>query len=169
MKKWLLCSLLLLCAAFAFCETVMVYVFCNGEVSGVDEQRNRLTLELEGGVMDEFFENGHIVFDMGKEKNGDSKFSIDQDTFPLYLAESGGASFLLRVSVRFSEEFLDEDDVRWLPKSAEYDFWQVNDAQVLKKGTISAVEIENEHDPPEKTSFNLGKAVAQEALGVLKW
>ncbi len=169
MKKLLLCSLLLLCAAFVFCETVMVYVFCNDEVSDADEQRNRLAVVLEGGVMDEFFENGHIVFDMGNEKNGDSRFSIDHDTFPLYLAESGGASFLLRVSVRFSEEPLHEDGVRWSPKSAEYDFWQVNDAQVLKKGTIPAVQIEDESGPPEKTSFNLGKAVAQEALGVLKW
>lgn len=177
MKKLMLIVLFLSCSTLLFSETVMVYVVGHGrqeqenqeEEAVKEEVKDKLIVVLEGGAMDEFFENGHIVFDMGAENGKNGEFTIDEGSFPLYLAKSGGARFLLRISVQFSLEKLKDNGKRLSPASAEYDLWQVNDAKVLKKGVVPAGQIKTEEETPENTSFKLGKAVAQEALGVMTW
>jgi hypothetical protein len=169
MKRILAILVLSVTPALLFAETVMVYVSSKKEIVKDESKKAKqeLVFSLEGGVMDEFFENGHIIFNAGKEDRSVGEFTLDKDSFPLYMAKSGGASYLLNVSVRYWQT--EEKEPEWRVASAEYKFVKVETAEVLRDGTVEALyqrEKNEEELSAEENSFNVGRAVAQDALAL---
>jgi hypothetical protein len=155
-------------------ETVMVYVTEEEMYEENGDTAKRLSYSLEGGVMDEFFERGHIVFNMGSEDNEAGDFRIDDETFPLYMAKSGGASFLLKVYLTYRKNSPDPevDKGRLIVSSVRYDYFDVEKTESIKSGVIDAKMYFSGNGEktgsPEEHSFTVGQILAQEALRTIQ-
>ena len=155
-------------------ETVMVYVTEEETYKENGDAVKRLSYSLEGGVMDEFFEHGHIVFNMGSEDNEVGDFRIDDETFPLYMAKSGGASFLLKVYLTYRKQnpVPEEDSGQLIVSSARYNYFDVEKTEPIKTGVIDAGVYfggtGEEKGSPEEHSFTVGQILAQEALRIIQ-
>ena len=163
MKQKLIPALMLL-AVFVLAiaplgaDTVMVYTEETGGKGDVKMSRGF----LEDGVMNTFFEAGHIVFnafpEMAEGKEEPEDFA---ERFSVRVAKSGGANLLLEIGMKFND---DEEEL--IPKSASYRFYELENGDVVAEGRVALSEVgDREKLDDEEMVKRLGEAVAVGALG----
>lgn len=158
MKKtiFIIVLLIFLCG-FAWSETVLIYI---KKDDGLDftEKTLPLAYAFEGGVMDEYFEAGHIIFNAGIKNISYWK------EFPVNMAREEGAGLLLEIVMRVKEELTTEDSS---VTAAFYQLVLLNGMKVLSRGEITAGSLLIESEGTEKISFLLGKELAKKSLSSL--
>ena len=163
MKPWILYLLFsLLCSGFLLqAETVLIFTrnSLNPERQAVVE----LQSAVEDGVMETFFDAGHIVFNAGIVTDNDS-LDVPSERLSLRLAKSGGALYLLEIDLEYLEV---EESVA--VRGAEYRFYNVLSGAELTSGSLSPDEISTESDTPHATvCSSMGAAIAGGAISRLR-
>lgn len=164
MRRILVGIILLLGTVACFGETVLLYIG-DGEM---DEETFEIYLPLvravEDGVMNEFFNSGHIIFNNGI--SADAEFPeppFDAERLPLRMAKSGGACYLLEVKLSCTGAEENDPDIT----SAEYRFSHVLDGRVLRSDSVDeAIPAKTEFDEPEQRWYGFGKEIAQGSLAI---
>lgn len=138
-------------------DTVMVYT---DEVNGkgaVEMSRGF----LEDGIMEAFFESGHIIFNANanmKEKTKEPDGFAER--FSVRLAKSGGASLLLEIQMFFNQN---KDDP--LPKTVSYSFYEIVSEKLLAEGDVKLKDVEDKEELESKEIVRrLGESLAADAL-----
>lgn len=155
-------SLLLLVAAFGFAETVMVSV--HDESGFTDEDylaasRYQLTA-VEDGIMEAFFDAGHIVFNLGDYEHFDGA-DIQRRYTVRTAAREGGASYVVQLALLFERD----GDSSVQPTRVEYELWDVGSGERIAGGTRSApFEFGSRASERGSRSAELGRRVAMELL-----
>ncbi len=154
--------LLLIVAAFGFAETVMVSV--RDESGFTDEDylaasRYELTA-VEDGIMEAFFDAGHIVFNLGDYEHFDGA-DIQRRYTVRTAAREGGASYVVQLALLFERD--GDSSVR--PTRVEYELWDVGTGERIAAGTRSApFESGSGGNERGSRSSQLGRRVAIELL-----
>ena len=156
MKKVILVILFfLILSGTLWAETVLIYI-TKADGSPFSEVSLPLAYAFEGGVMDEFFEAGHIIFNAGI-KNA----SLQKD-FPVYMAKEEGASLLLEIALACQEKDTIEDSNL---SSAAYRFLLVDELRTLAEGILYSDGTGEDGVGLEESSFLFGKRIALQSLG----
>ena len=170
MRKMTLSLLfLVLVAAAAVSETVMLYVGNGVENEEQFEASLPISMALEDGVMNEFFNNGHIIFNAGIKLEQDfPETPVKVERLPLRMAKAGGARYLLEVNINYAFERGEDEEIGVKNTfSADYIFSQVSSSRILQRGGITTASVSGIEDPePEKYSYALGQMIAREALSI---
>jgi hypothetical protein len=155
-------SLLVIVAAFGFAETVMVSV---RDESGFSDEgylaasRYQLTA-VEDGIMETFFDAGHIVFNLGDYEHFDGA-DIQRRYTVRAAAREGGASYVVQLALLFERD--GDSSVR--PLQVEYELWEVGTGERIAAGTRSApFEFGSRGSERGSRSAALGRRVATELL-----
>jgi len=153
-------SLLLINVLMPVCaETVMIY---SDRSLGLGDEKSAIRY-IEDGVMEVFFDAGHIIFNGTYEmiSEGGEEEKLFNDS-PVYrIAKSGGASYVLNIQLRFTE---DENDL--LPVSASYKFIDLETERNLASGLVP---LEKGKDWKEKEPHELVQSLGRRlGLEVLK-
>ncbi len=141
-------------------ETVMVAV--DNEKSAVpDEGIFFYRSALEAGVMDVFFEEGHVIFNgilPEREKMSEMQRRYDS----IKLAEEGGAAFVFLASLQY--EVAKEGSV-FQPKAVIFTFYSLSGEKTLYDGKITLEDISiPEKAGPAEICFLLGKTAGTQTL-----
>lgn len=158
----------LVCAG-AVSETVMLYIGNGAETEEQFQVCLPVSLALEDGVMNEFFDSGHIVFNAGISMDRefpDTPFPADR--LPLRAAKAGGAAYLLEVTINYTFQGGEDGEIGMDNSfSADYIFSQVSSSRVLRTGGVTTAAVTGIESPePEKYSYVLGQMIAREALSI---
>lgn len=163
--------LLILFGAIGSAETVLIYV---GDTSASEEEFKLclpLSSALEDGVMNEFFDNGHIVFNAGIKMRSDfPEPPFESERLPVRIAKAGGAAYLLEIKIQYILEEKEGGNFE-VPRdlSADFIFSHVTSERVLQQGGLGTSVFHRnggEAPDPEKDSYILGQMIAKEALSV---
>jgi len=154
-------------ATWARSETVMLYVRDMTTDEDSAEASISFFMALEDGVMDQFFESGHIIFDSGLQY-----VTVEEERFPertaVRMAKSGGARVLLEIDMTYPPG---PRDHTVLPLAARFTVSDILSGDSLHQGTISFSSIvESEKGNPksdEELCTIWGKTIAGEALRYL--
>lgn len=118
---------------------------------------------IEDGIMDVFFQAGHIIFN-GSYQNEEAELPEDvsfEDRPSFRMAKAGGASLVLEIRLHFSGK---EDEV--LPETADYLFVDVLHERKIAEGSVSIAEA---GDPEELEDFELVRMMGRKVgLGALR-
>jgi hypothetical protein len=132
MKKLCLILALGLCPGIVMAETVMVSVGGQG-LSGEPDAAYRFCFSaLESGIMDVFFNAGHIIFN-------DDNFRTEEDQYrTVRLAREGGASAVLFVDCLYNpgdikDKNTEDGAVVTLPNTIVLSYVRTSDFGVIKK------------------------------------
>lgn len=163
-----LVALLSLSAGTVAAEAVLVSVRDDsGLVSAEDEDedyaaRSRFHLSaVEDGVMSEFFDAGHIVFNLG-----DYALSSESEMQRRYTvrkaARDGGAAYVVQLSVVFERPT--PDVLR--PQRVEYRLWEVESGAMIVEGARTAPfsRASDGSSEPGSRSARIGRGIAEELL-----
>jgi len=146
-------------------ETVLLYVHNTLETEEFFDLCLPVSMAVEDGVMNEFFDNGHIIFNAGiKMEHQFPEPPGAPDRLPLRIAKAGGASYLLEVEINY-QPLNDEEP----PESffTDYVFSHVVSSRVLYSGEMNSSAVRGiEEENPEQFGYVLGKMIAQDALSV---
>lgn len=139
-------------------ETVMIY---SDKSLGFGDEQNAIRY-IEDGIMEVFFDAGHIIFNGTYQMIAGSE--EEEDLFndsPVYrIAKSGGASYVLNIQLRFTE---DEEDL--LPVSASYTFIDLSTEQNLASGLVPLEKGSDwKEKEPHELVQSLGRRLGIEAL-----
>ena len=142
-------------------ETVLVFTrnSLDPEAYAVAE----LQAALEDGVMEAFFDAGHIVFNAGVVAGNDT-LDIPSERLSFRLAKSGGALYLLEIDMYYRplEEALEVT-------GAEYRYYDVRDGSILAEGNYSDGEIRSSDDETvEEICTAMGESIASGALASMR-
>lgn len=155
-------ALMLLVAASATAETVMVSVRDETGITD-DEYQNASRYHLtavEDGVMEAFFDAGHIVFNLGDYERFDGS-EIQRRYTVRTAAEEGGASYVVQLALEF--ERVNESTLR--PVRVDYELWRVGGGEPVAGGSHSApFDIGTGDGERGSRSAALGRRVARELL-----
>ncbi len=176
MRKMIVSFVLLLSlAAVVGAETVMVYVGNTAESEDIFNLCLPISSALEDGVMNEFFDEGHIIFNAGirfkPETAMEQEFPrppFDADRLPIRIAKAGGASYLLEIQIHYILH-KGEEEAYELPEdfSADYVFSHITSSRVLQTGDMEYSAMNTGGDGKiEEYSYALGQAIAKEALSI---
>ena len=150
---------LLACTTVALnADTVMVYV------SSQTGQDDYLLSAVEAGVMEVYFDAGHIVFNAGTyERISDS--DIQRRYWIRNTARQGGATHAIEIEVDLQPYNNRAADSSRHPfaDAAEFRLIQIEPAEVLKRGAITAQRPPSRADR-DKAAFELGIKIARAAL-----
>jgi len=116
-------------------ETVMVDVSNGPESLYISEERFENAVALEDGVMELFFDNGHIVFNAGISVDRPNEMESDETESAMRIAKRGGASHLLAVRVGAPANKGE------LPKFVSYVFYRLSDDFVLSRGSLQLTDM----------------------------
>lgn len=168
------CLLLITFAGTAEAETVMVYVRYTTATVTDEDDAYKIVIPLEDGIMNEFFDYGHIVFNSGVEKAPVLPFAGERES--LRIAKSGGAMFLLEVQVVCSPvekpENTTQSEGNENPKKIgsidrhqlqdiTFQFSRVHNGEVIKRGKMPPKQVDG---PKEELPFALGQKIARMVL-----
>lgn len=145
-----------------FGETVMLYIGDGDLDEETFESYLPLARAVEEGVMNEFFDSGHIIFNNGI--SADARFPeppFDAERLPVRMAKSGGARYLLEVKLTYTGAETDNPDIT----SAAYRFTNVLDGRLLMSETVDeAIPPLGEFDEPERRWYGFGREIAEGSL-----
>ncbi|MDA3941425.1 MAG: hypothetical protein PF693_19320 [Spirochaetia bacterium] len=151
---------------FIFClpfllsaETVLLYTISEADV--VDEEQ--FDDLIESAVMNEFFDAGHIVFNVSVA-GADPEMGLDHYKEPasMQMAKAGGAAFLLEVSLVYTDI-----NGRNLPGYAEFRFIEVISGDTIKEGFVNLDNKWIDEGDLEDGVTAMGLSVASYALTFL--
>lgn len=161
MKVRILCSLLMILVSTTAVlgDTVMLFTreietsqFF--ELAGID-----YAAAVEDGVMDVFFEAGHIIFNFGLpgEQNADLPFRAEH--IAVRTAKAGGASFLIEIGLS------DPVESKPAPERVFFRYLDVIREETLAEGFVDLADIDSDviTDPRELCEL-VGRAAAMAAL-----
>ena len=151
-----LVALVFVCG-FAWSETVLIYIK-KDDGNQFSEKALPLAYALEGGVMDEYFDAGHIIFNAGIKNISYWK------EFPVNMARREGAGLLLEIVLRVKDGLTTEESS---VAAAAYRLVLLHGMKVLAMGEIEAGSIPTDSKETEKISFLLGKELARKSLSSL--
>lgn len=139
-------------------ETVLLYsTFPEGKGDVVHS-----TGYLEDGIMDVFFQAGHIIFNGGysEESESDEANQLYSEAASLRMAKRGGASLLLEIQLRFSDEREES-----IPVAAKYSFTEVSSERQLSEGEVLIKEVEDASSlDSEELIAKMGRLLGERAL-----
>lgn len=162
MKKSLIFFILiLLTAGFCFGETVMVYIDWNNTSVEAPGNIEQVMSDIEEGIMDSFFEKGHIVTSAGAQEL-ESELPFPIENTPVTIARKGGAGLLL--AIRFECNTKNETG-EVLPYIANYILTDIRSESIIYKGSFNPYKIKdfnkiNQHE----FFFKVGQEIANEAI-----
>jgi hypothetical protein len=149
--------LLVFIGGMLWSETVLIYIK-KGDRQEFSENSLPLAYAFEGGVMDEYFEAGHIIF------NASMKNISYWSQYPVNMAKEEGAGVLLEIILQVEEHtHADKTSVT----GAKYRLVAVDTLKVLSRGELSAGGVGSQTEEGEQISFLLGKELARESLSSL--
>jgi hypothetical protein len=148
---------------FVYGETVLLY---SKSPEGVEDGAYSI-FYMEDGIMDVFFQAGHIIFN-GSSKGGGTNGAAGlpeelpfKDRPSLRMAKSGGASLVLEVCLHFSGRAEET-----LPESAEYLLIDVRSERSLAGGTVSLAQARGSEKLEDfELVRKMGREVGLGALG----
>lgn len=147
-------------AALLEAETVLIFTrnSHNPEIEAVVMQQSA----LEDGVMEAFFDAGHIVFNAGVVETNE-KLEIPSERLSFRMAKQGGAYYLLEIDVEYREV---DDSVE--AESAAYRFYEVMSGDLLTEGNLTVDDVDRRPDTPVETVCStMGASIASGALSKL--
>jgi len=155
--------MLFLCLSLAAlpADTVMLF----SEVPTGSGNKQDSVIYVEDGIMEVFFGAGHIIFNGGFQEYDDQEPEDGaQETFadtPSFrVAKSGGASYILQVQLKFTE---DEEEL--LPQKALYSFFELNSEKMLADGVVLLSEAGDREELEDKELIRrMGRQVGSQAL-----
>lgn len=160
MKKIALFILLFNIVIALSAETVFVYIE-KGQINlgkGIDDDSIEWINSMEKGVMDIFFESGHIIFSDNSGKNQYNSFKVLDQT-----AKASGANYLIYANLNFQVD-----------KNNNITPWGNYKIHNLKNDVIAhdgEYKIENAFKSNSKTIyeqlFEMGETVGKEVVNVL--
>ncbi len=152
--------LFMLCIPFLlFSETVLLYTITEAG----EEDPEQFGDLMESGVMNEFFDAGHIIFNTAV--SGDIPevgLSHYKEAASLQLAKAGGAAFLLEVKFVYTEV-----KGRDLLSTANYQLINVTTGDLVEDGSVSIDNRWIEKDEFENGVTAMGRSMASYALSFL--
>ncbi|MCF6334756.1 MAG: hypothetical protein L3J12_03335 [Spirochaetales bacterium] len=160
MFKRIMVLLILISTPFLlFSETVLLYTITKSGDTDI-EQFGDL---MESGVMNEFFDAGHIIFNAAV--SGDIPevgLSHYKEAAAMQLAKAGGAAFLLEVKFVYTEV-----KGRDLLSTANYQLINVTTGDLVEDGSVSIDNRWIEKDEFENGVTAMGRSMASYALSFL--
>jgi hypothetical protein len=158
-KKHLLLVLLFCLPFLLFAETILLYTMTESAVDDL-EQFNDL---IESGVMNEFFDAGHIVFNAAVSSLvPDVGLDHYKEPASIQMAKAGGAAYLLEVILIYNEV-----EGRELPSYAEFQLIDVATGNLLKEGSVSIDKKWIDEGDFENGITAMGRSMASYALSFL--
>ena len=156
-KICLLVFLSLFISSHAFCDTIFVYIGKGEVAESINLRLNELVNSLESGVMDSFFNNGHIVFSDNSAVNQfDSFEKLNQ------LAKRGGANILITADMNLQHEGGS------IIVSGEYSVYNLFNDNVIYYGDYKASENKSlSHEEITEKFFDTGKSIGDEVVRTL--
>ncbi|MGM0673251.1 MAG: hypothetical protein ACQETQ_01010 [Spirochaetota bacterium] len=160
--------LLLFAAVAGYGESVLVAVEDRSEIEETDDDyaeasRFHLTA-LEDGIMDVFFEDGHIVFNWGEYEHSPTDEPEIQRRYELReAAEEGGAAVVVQLAVSFERT----GEGQLTPSRVRYELWDVDSGEARASGERSAPFESSDEDSDSEAgsaSASLGRRIAKELL-----
>ena len=160
MKKTALSLLFLgILLSSAYSETVMLF---SEEPTGIGNERDSV-IYIEDGIMDVFFNAGHIIFNGGYQQfdqENTAARSTFGDTPSFRIAKSGGADYMLQVQLEFTQ-----DDQDPLPVKALYSFYHLNSEEKLAGGEVLLTEAGQREEVEEEVLIRrMGRHVGTRAM-----
>ena len=160
MIKKLLMFVLILCLPFLlFAETILLYTITEAEADDPEQFCDF----IESGVMNEFFDAGHIVFNAAV-----SGFVPDvgldhyKEPASMQMAKAGGASFLFEVKLVYSEV-----QGMNLPSYAGFQLIEVSSGDLIKEGSVSIDKKWIDEGDFENGITAMGRSMASYAISFL--
>jgi hypothetical protein len=157
MRKLSAVSFLLLFTVFSvFPETVFVHIKKGNFYLGntVHDETQSWINSLENGIMDTFFENGHIVFSGNSGKFQDSDFDAVNR-----IAKAGGASILVTAVINLSFENNN------METSGDYSVYNLFTDDIMITGKYDFDnDFKNSMKYVEEKMFETGKSVGTELV-----
>ena len=160
MIKKLSILLLLMCLPFLlFAETILLYTI----TETVEDDLEHFGDLIESGVMNEFFDAGHIVFNAAVS-GLIPEVGLDHYKEPasMQMAKAGGAAFLLEVKLVYSE--VNGQD---LPSYAGFQLIDVATGDLIKEGSVSIDKKWIDEGDFENGITAMGRSMASYALSFL--
>lgn len=159
---------LLGCTVAAGAETVMLYMDNAAGQSYVRDENRAYVSAVEEGIMGEFFDAGHIIFNSGISYQSPAETPFKSERPSVRIAKAGGAGYLLEVVLAGAT---DEPDV---PQRAEFTFSELESNRVLSEGDLPVAQISlNDETVParerstkeERLCIIFGREIARLVLG----
>jgi hypothetical protein len=163
MKPWILYLLFTLFCSGVLLQAETVLIFTRNSLNPEREAVAELQSAVEDGVMETFFDAGHIVFNAGIVTDNNS-LDVPSERLSLRMAKSGGALYLLEIDLEYLEM---EETVA--VRDAEYRFYNVLSGAELSSGSLSPEDVTPESGTPQATiCSSMGAAIAGGAISRLK-
>lgn len=116
-------------------------------------------MAIEDGIMEVFFDTGHIIFNSGIDSEEPPDPPFKSERIAVRLAKAGGALYLLEVEL-FAADAADS-----MPSFATFIFTDLQLSEVISKGRIVTEElIPDSLTDPGEVCVLLGRDLAQNAL-----
>ena len=162
MKRRVLPLIVLLAVSTVILPAETILVFTRNSLDGERTEVARLQAAIEDGVMETFFDTGHIVFNAGFV-TANEPLAVPSERLSFRMAKSGGALYLLEIDLDYREI---EEQVAL--QRAEYRFYQVISGQMLLEGNIDMSEVSADADTAQRERCTLmGESIAGGALASL--
>lgn len=145
-----------------FARTVFIYIeeTCNGE-------KGEFLSDARDGIFEVLFDQGHIVFDNGKEGIDNDIITRENLSSVIFTAQHGGAEYLIAVSIASEKEELPGKKFR-IYSTGEYFVFNVDSGELLFKGTAEFSNKGRESDISLKQcGLFLGRDIAEKSIPVI--
>lgn len=148
-----------------WCENVMVAVEFRCAEKKVQTDSDKILALLETGLMDPFFEEGHIVFNRGIPLEIEEFVPFPIDKSPAKEARDAGADFLLRAFIDYT---VDEKGGAHFTQ-IQFSFLDLyNDNGLLEKGTMETRVISDyQNITTDELVFKIGKRIALQVMSLI--
>ncbi len=160
MIKRLFLFVLIFCLPFLlFAETILLYTITEASADDLEQFSDF----IESGVMNEFFDAGHIIFNAAVS-GFVPEVGLDhyKESASMQMAKSGGAAFLLEVELVYSEV-----KGRSLPAWAGFRLIEVATGDLIKIGSVSIDKKWIDEGDFENGIAAMGRSMASYALSFL--
>ena len=156
-KIFFLCLMMTSTASLLWCENIFVYI--EKGLIEVDEEENQFNTELlnvmEDGIMESFFDQGHIVFAANS-----SKTTFSSDEVLSQAAKRGGAELLFKAVINYSEK----ENV--VTVNGSYLFYNLLSESIVMEGRYQLPDnFDMSGIKAEDLFFDVGKSFAERVSG----
>ena len=143
----------------SYAETIMLHLADAAGSKFHIENSIELATAVEDGVMELFFNEGHIMFNMGLSAEDPPEPPFKAERPAIRIAKTGGAGFLLEVALSSS------DMAATLPSSALFQFTDIMSNLVISQGEVVVASIDLQRSTGERDiCIFLGREIAMRVL-----
>ncbi len=166
MKNRAACIFLILLIPLSLsAEMVLLFTVDKNGDKDLIKSTHIVSSAIEEGIMDRFFEAGHIIFNAGINDDHPAELPIDADRLSLRLAKNSGASFLIELDLIYPEGTREKNTI---PEIITYRFYTVVSEENLVSGSIITGSVrESIETISTDFCFKMGKIIAIELLQLL--